>query len=116
MAMVEASRIGRRMPSWETLGLSRVLAEVLEQSGWLDPLQLQAAYDTEEEAQALLLETKLKDMPGKDALLASWSRELMELLAKPVWAALRKRLKVGDFFEKYMARAPTAGQRASGGG
>ncbi len=104
--MVEASRIGRRMPSLETLGLSRVLAEVLEQSGWLDPLQLQAAYDTEEEAQALLMETKLKDMPGKEALLASWSRELMELLAKPVWAALRKRLKIGDFFEKNMAQLP----------
>ncbi len=69
MAMAEAPRIGRRTPSLETLGLSRVLAEVLEQSGQHDPLQLQAAYDTQGEAEALFMETNLKGMPGKDALL-----------------------------------------------
>ncbi len=55
-------------------------------------MQLEAAYDTEEEAQALLMETKLKDMPGKEALPASWSRELMELLGCSEEAAEDRRL------------------------
>lgn len=90
----------------EGMGLSDALAKLLTSAGWTDPLQLQAAFDDDVEARALLLETRLKESPQNKALLMQWTTELVDWKDDKDWAAVRKRLRVGDFFERARASLP----------